>query len=154
MGMNETTTYSEPHPCEQCGASIEPEAPQGLCPRCLMAQIVLGTEAGERVTPLPILSPEDLAPHFPQLEIIACLGRGGMGVVYKARQRSLNRLVALKLLAPERAEDPGFAERFAREAQALAALNHPHIVAVHDFGEAGGFFYLLMEYVNGVNLRN
>jgi tRNA A-37 threonylcarbamoyl transferase component Bud32 len=153
MGMNETTPFSETHPCELCGASIDPEAPQGLCPRCLMAQIVQGTEASERLTPLTVLSPEDLVPYFPQLEIIACLGRGGMGVVYKARQKSLNRLVALKLLAPERAEDPGFAERFAREAQALAALNHPHIVAIHDFGEAGGFFYLLMEYVDGVNLR-
>src|SRR6185436_10494057 len=69
------------------------------------------------------------------------------------RQKSLNRLVALKLLAPERADDPQFAARFEKEAQALAALNHPHIVAVHDFGQAGGFYYLLMEYVDGVNLR-
>lgn len=118
-----------------------------------MAQVIQGTQAGEPVGTLPNLTPEDLAPHFPQLEIIECLGRGGMGVVYKARQKSLNRLVALKLLAPERADDPCFAERFAREAQALAALNHPHIVAVHDFGEAGGFYYLLMEFVDGVNLR-
>ena len=90
---------------------------------------------------------------FPQLEILECLGRGGMGVVYKARQKSLDRPVALKLLAPERAGDADFAERFAREAQALAALNHPNIVAVHDFGEAGGFYFLLMEFVDGVNLR-
>ncbi len=76
-----------------------------------------------------------------------------MGVVYKARQKSLNRLVALKLLAPERAGDPAFALRFEKEAQTLAALSHPNIVAIHDFGEAGGFYYLLMEYVDGVNLR-
>ena len=76
-----------------------------------------------------------------------------MGVVYKARQKSLNRLVALKLLAPERAGDAEFAERFAHEAQALAALNHPNIVTVHDFGQAGGFYFLLMEFVDGVNLR-
>jgi len=118
-----------------------------------MEQVIQGTQAGEPVGTMPSLTPEDLAPHFPQLEIIECLGRGGMGVVYKARQKSLNRLVALKLLAPERADDPSFAERFSREAQALAALNHPHIVAVHDFGEAGGFYYLLMEFVDGVNLR-
>jgi len=76
-----------------------------------------------------------------------------MGVVYKARQKSLNRLVALKLLAPERVQDARFAERFAREAQALAQLNHPNIVTIYDFGQAGGFYFLLMEFVDGVNLR-
>ncbi len=76
-----------------------------------------------------------------------------MGVVYKARQKSLDRLVALKLLAPERVNDPRFAERFSREAKALAALNHPNIVTIHDFGQAGGFYFLLMEFVDGVNLR-
>jgi len=101
----------------------------------------------------PPLPPEQIAPHFPQLEILECLGRGGMGVVYKARQKSLNRFVALKLLAPERVQDAKFAERFTREAQALAALNHPNIVTIYDFGQAGGFYYLLMEFVDGLNLR-
>jgi len=101
----------------------------------------------------PTLSPEELAPHFSQLEILECLGRGGMGVVYKARQKSLNRLVALKLLAPERGNDAGFAERFQKEAHALAKLNHPAIVTVYDFGQAGGYYYLLMEFVDGMNLR-
>jgi serine/threonine protein kinase len=86
----------------------------------------------------PPMPPEAVAPLFPQLEILECLGRGGMGVVYKARQKSLNRLVALKLLAPERVRDPKFAERFAREAQALAALNHPNIVTIYEFGQVGG----------------
>jgi len=90
---------------------------------------------------------------FPNLEIQELIGIGGMGVVYKARQKSLNRTVALKLLAPHRNAEPGFAERFSREARALAALNHPNIVTVHDFGQADDFFYLLMEYVDGVNLR-
>jgi len=108
---------------------------------------------GDTAAAQPPLPPEEIAPHFPQLEIVECLGRGGMGVVYKARQKTLNRLVALKLLAPERASDAKFAERFAREAQALAALNHPNIVTIHDFGQAGGFYFLLMEFVDGVNLR-
>jgi serine/threonine protein kinase len=76
-----------------------------------------------------------------------------MGVVYKARQPKLNRLVALKILAPEKGADPKFAERFLREAQALARLSHPNIVAVHDFGEVDGLYYLLMEFVDGVTLR-
>jgi serine/threonine protein kinase len=87
------------------------------------------------------------------LEILECLGRGGMGVVYKARQPKLNREVALKLLAPEKGDDSRFTERFEREAQALARLNHPNIVAIHDFGQTEGFYYLLMEYVDGANLR-
>ncbi len=99
------------------------------------------------------LTPAELAPHFPQLEILECLGRGGMGVVYKALQKSLNRVVAIKLLAPERVADAKFAKRFAHEAQALAALNHPNIVTIYDFGQAGGFYFLLMEFVDGVNLR-
>jgi len=137
--------------CSQCGTSIS-DAPEGLCPRCLMAQIMRPTQVGEGDA-MPPMTPEELAPHFPQLEIISCLGRGGMGVVYKARQKTLNRLVALKLLAPERVDDPQFATRFEKEAQALATLNHPHIVGVYDFGQAGGFYYLLMEFVDGVNLR-
>ena len=104
--------------------------------------------------PRPPLSPDELGPLFPHLEVLECLGRGGMGVVYKARQKSLHRIVALKLLAPERVGDPAFAARFAREAQALARLNHPNIVTVYDFGQVGGFYYLLMEFVDGVNLRH
>ena len=76
-----------------------------------------------------------------------------MGVVYKARQKTLGRLVALKLLAPERAGDPQFAARFEKEARALAAMDHPNIVTIYDHGQAGGFYYLLMEFVDGVTLR-
>lgn len=111
--------------------------------------IFIGDEAAAQ----PPLTPEQIAPHFPQLEILECLGRGGMGVVYKARQKMLKRLVALKLLAPERVGDAKFATRFAHEGQALAALNHPNIVTVYDFGQAGGFYFLLMEFVDGLNLR-
>ncbi len=152
--MNDSTPTSPK--CPRCGSGLPANAPEGLCPRCLAA-LPLGPETtftGEPGTAAqPPLSPEELAPHFPQLEILQCLGRGGMGVVYKARQKSLNRLVALKLLAPERASDAAFANRFTKEAHALAALNHPHIVTVYDFGRAGGFYFLLMEFVDGVNLR-
>lgn len=139
--------------CPKCGATLPSTATGGLCPRCLMAEAMAPTETDAGLVAHPPLPPEQIAPHFPQLEILECLGRGGMGVVYKARQKTLNRFVALKLLAPERVLDPQFAERFTREAQALAALNHPNIITIHDFGQAGGFYYLLMEFVDGANLR-
>jgi len=76
-----------------------------------------------------------------------------MGTVYKARQREIDRLVALKILPSEAAGDPGFAERFTREARALARLSHPNIVALHEFGHVNGLNYFIMEYVDGLNLR-
>jgi serine/threonine protein kinase len=90
---------------------------------------------------------------FPHLEITELLGQGGMGAVYKARQPSLDRLVALKILPRQADHDPAFAERFVREARALARLNHPNIVAVYDFGSVEGIHFLIMEYVDGANLR-
>jgi tRNA A-37 threonylcarbamoyl transferase component Bud32 len=150
--MSESSASSKT--CPKCGATLPSTATAGLCPRCLMAEAMVPTQPGaEAAEARKTLAPEELAPHFPQLEILECLGRGGMGVVYKARQKTLNRFVALKLLAPERVREPKFAERFTREAQALAALNHPNIVTIHDFGQAGGFYFLLMEFVDGVNLR-
>jgi serine/threonine protein kinase len=147
---------TEPATCPNCGKPVSTHALMALCPDCLL-RAGFGTATGATVVgDAPIFAtpaPEELAPHFPQLEVLEVLGRGGMGVVYKVRQKSLNRLAALKLLAPERVEDARFAERFQNEAHALAALNHPHIVTVYDFGQAGGFYYLLMEFVDGVNLR-
>src|SRR4051812_47613838 len=92
------------------------------------------------------LSAAELARHFPQLEVLELLGQGGMGVVYRARQLKLDRLVALKVLPPQAGHAPQFAERFLREARTLARLSHPGIVAVHDFGESEGLFYFSMEY--------
>lgn len=142
--------------CPRCGSPLEGGIVEGLCARCLGALNFdtltrIGDGGDEELHAIPTV--QELAPFFPQLDVLSLIGRGGMGVVYKARQKSLRRNVALKLLAPERAGDPMFSSRFAREAQSLAALNHPHIVGVYDFGEAGGYFYLLMEYVDGVNLR-
>jgi hypothetical protein len=93
-------------------------------------------DAGDRgFVPPPV---EAIAKLFPQLEILELIGRGGMGAVYKARQPGLDRLVALKILPPKAGSDPGFAERFTREARALARLSHPNIVGVYDFGQVSG----------------
>ena len=77
-----------------------------------------------------------------------------MGAVYKARQKELERVVALKILPPGMGKDPAFAERFTREAKALAKLNHPGIVTLYEFGKADGLFFFLMEFVDGMSLRH
>jgi type II secretory pathway pseudopilin PulG len=158
--MSETSSKK----CNRCGAPMPPNSPEGLCPRCLVAlnlatQTEVSGETGPHGTqiakppPAPPLPVEEVAKLFPQLEILECLGRGGMGAVYKARQPRLDRIVALKILSPEKQGEPKFAERFEREARALAKLHHPNIVAVYDFGEVQGNFYLLMEFVDGLTLR-
>ena len=140
--------------CPKCGAPVPADAPQGLCPKCVLARAALATEAGLPPTATAeIPSLERVAAAFPQLEIIELIGRGGMGFVFKARQPHLDRFVALKLLPDKLALDPQFTERFTREARMLARLSHPNIVSVFDFGQSGGFCYLMMEYVDGVNLR-
>jgi serine/threonine protein kinase len=147
-----------PKLCSSCGRPLAPNAPQGLCPECLL-KAGLPTEAqpaGEGQAKAPPPQPptiEELARLLPQLEILELLGHGGMGAVYKARQRSLDRFVALKVLPARPASDTGFAERFSREARALARLSHHNIVAVYEFGQAGDLPYFLMEYVDGPNLR-
>jgi serine/threonine protein kinase len=94
-----------------------------------------------------------LSDLIPDLEVMEPIGWGGMGVVYKARQVKLDRLVALKVIRPEVAEHPGFLERFSREARAMARLTHPNVVMIHDFGEVNGLFHLVMQLVEGRNLR-
>src|SRR5512140_373522 len=117
--------------CPNCGASLGSDDPQGLCPRCLVGlHFRKDTELLSEENParprhiepgadeLPPLNEVGLL--FPQLEITKCLGRGGMGMVYQARQPRLNRFVALKMLARSKEADPEFAERFALEARTLA----------------------------------
>ena len=136
---------TEPNRCPQCGAEVPGDAPQGFVPACVL-KAGFSSGGGSHIGPDSAATsafdarfvpptPAELAPHFPDLEILELLGRGGMGVVYKARQKRLDRLVALKILSPKVGQDPAFAERFAREARAMAMLNHPHIVAVYDFGQ-------------------
>jgi serine/threonine protein kinase len=133
-----------------------------LCPSCLFGWVIADGDAAKNVMPISTAAhanpfvpppPAALAATFPQLELLELVGQGGMGAVYKARQKRLDRFVALKIISPELAGDPTFAERFAREARTLARLSHPNVVAVHDFGEINGLYYFLMEYVDGVNLR-
>jgi hypothetical protein len=97
---------------------------------------------------------KEVAGLFPGFAEVTFINRGGMGAVYAARQVTLDRRVALKLLPVELSRDPSASERFRREAKALARLNHPNIVGIHDFGETqDGSFFFVMEYVEGADLH-
>jgi serine/threonine protein kinase len=159
---------SEGNKCPQCGTPLPAGALAGLCPACLLKQGAADeTATGGQAPPFNPPSISELAPMFPQLEILALIGKGGMGAVYKARQKELDRLVALKILPPGIGNDPAFAGRFTREARALAKLNHPGIVTLYEFGRAelplgqdaqqrvstSSLYFFLMEFVDGVNLR-
>ncbi|MBM3879723.1 MAG: DUF4932 domain-containing protein [Verrucomicrobia bacterium] len=144
--------------CSECGRPLAAEALEELCPACLIEGgfgTGLAPEPGQPGRTHRFVPPAmaELAGLFPQLEIQQLLGQGGMGAVYRARQPALDRLVALKILPPQTSGDAGFAERFTREARALARLNHPNIVGVYDFGVADGLHYFVMEHVEGLNLR-
>jgi len=150
---------SPPPTCARCGAPLPPGHPPGRpCPACLLAAARLdsapptGTLAGSLALAEPP-TPAELAPLFPALEIQEVLGQGGMGVVYRARQRELGRAVALKLLWTQAGPGAAVEERFLQEARALARLAHPHIVGVHDFGRAGPHLYLVLELIEGESLR-
>ncbi|MFO1459127.1 MAG: serine/threonine-protein kinase [Verrucomicrobiota bacterium] len=124
-----------------------------MCPRCVLAGVADSTDSGRLPHRRQPPSLDAVRSAFPALEVLELIGSGGMGFVYSARQPQLDRTVALKLLPVAPDSDPAFAERFAREGRLLARLNHPHIVAVYEFGEVPGFCYLILEFVDGVNLR-
>src|ERR1044072_7180545 len=97
-----------------------------------------------------------LAPGTPLgvYEVVAPLGAGGMGGVYKAKENLFDRLVAIKILPTHVSSDPALRERFEREARTVAALNHPHICTLHDVGRHEGTDYLILEYLEGQTLAD
>ncbi|OAI39773.1 hypothetical protein AYO40_05465 [Planctomycetaceae bacterium SCGC AG-212-D15] len=137
--------------CPKCGQHW-PEASTsalgGGCPSCLLDWALAGPEAAVEATP-------DLAPleRLGPYTILEPLGSGGLGTVYRARHEGLGQIVALKVLHPRCASEPGFAARLQREGQVLAALAHPHIIGVRDLGCEAGVYYLAMECVTGKTLR-
>jgi predicted Ser/Thr protein kinase len=144
--------------CPRCGTKRA--STDETCPRCLLE---LGRTPPEpapgvsRSVPRPrrraAPSVEEIARRFPELEVLGLIGEGGMGAVYRARQTRIERPIALKVLALDPSDDPTFAERFRREAMVLARLDHPNVVKLYDFGEREGLFFLVLELVEGTNLR-
>jgi hypothetical protein len=144
---------TDPMHCPSCGRELPAEAPAGLCQACLLQAGIPSTAPTSGAPRFAAPPPSELQQYFPELDLLALIGQGGMGAVYQARQKRLDRIIALKVLPPDLGQDPAFAERFAREARALARLNHPNLVAIYDFGQSGPWFWIAMEHVDGANLR-
>jgi len=107
--------------------------------------------AEDESNPTEFVAPtlEELEPLFPAYELEAFIAQGGMGAVYKARQKSLDRSVAIKILPREFGDDPQFRSSFEAEAKAMARLNHPNLISVYDFGDIDGMLFIVMEFVHG-----
>ncbi|HSI65179.1 MAG TPA: serine/threonine-protein kinase, partial [Candidatus Saccharimonadia bacterium] len=153
--------------CSKCDFTYDPAmVPGGLCPRCLLLgmhdsrfesppESIESTAANQSTSGLATtLEDDELAAELPNFELVERLGKGGMGVVWKARERVLNRHVAIKLLHNVK-NDAAFVERFTREACVMAQLNHPNIVTLYSFGRTrSNHCYLVMEMVDGADLAD
>ena len=147
---------TQPRICPECKAEIPIDAPPGVCPYCALRAGLRwenATRPDRQWGPSTPLSPEELSRRLPELENFELIGPGGMGTVYKATHRELDRPVAVKVLHAHLQDDAAFAERFVREARTLARLDHPNIVRVYDFGHREGVYYFVMEFVDGATLR-
>ncbi len=137
--------------CTECGAALRPGTLGNRCPRCLI-QLALDAPAISPDAPGP--TSLGTAGRFGDYELLEKIGEGGMGVVYRARQLSLNRIVAVKMIQPGRVGSPEMVLRFRAEAEAAASLHHPNIVSIHETGECVGQHFFSMDYIEGQNLAD
>jgi eukaryotic-like serine/threonine-protein kinase len=149
----------DPRTCPFCGGELKPGLVGGLCPRCVLKQTLpadsapsLPAEGEIGDIPNPAQPALSTAGSFGDYEMLGEIARGGMGIVYKARQRSLNRIVALKVMLPGQFAQPEVVQRFQTEAEVVANLQHPNIVAIHEIGVHHGQHYFSMDYVEGRTL--
>jgi serine/threonine protein kinase len=147
--------------CGQCGKPLPEGADDADCPTCLL-EWGMGTSTDDSTTVVGATEPSPVGapalgqtehfrrlPYFGDYELLDEIARGGMGVVYRARQVSLNRTVAVKMILAAQFAGKDAIQRFKTEAEAVAHLRHPHVVGIHEVGEHEGFHCFSMDYVEG-----